>query len=105
MQRGTEDSAEWGVYLGVFRKDFLDVTNYSAEMIAWVLGIRGSRTSALEVLHSGGERCPLSWVLEDESLLFSPEVRLFGTEWTATLQTAALLCLHCLPEFAKIHVR
>ena len=55
MQRGIEDSAEWGVYLGVFRKDFLDMINYSAEMIARVLGIRGSRTSALEVLHSGGD--------------------------------------------------
>ena len=55
MQRGIEDSAEWGVYLGVFRKDFLDMINYSAEMIARVLGIRGSRASALEVLHSGGD--------------------------------------------------
>ena len=55
MQRDTEDSAEWGVYLGVFRKDFLDMINYSAEMIARVLGIKESRTSALEILHSGGD--------------------------------------------------
>lgn len=41
MQRGTEDSARVGRLSSVFRKDFLDMTNYSAEMIAWVLGIRG----------------------------------------------------------------
>ena len=55
MDKVCSGAAQWGVYLGVFRKDFLDMINYSTEMIAWALGIRGPRTSALEVLHSGGD--------------------------------------------------